>query len=188
MILSEKPDGRKYSRVLRRSITLIDHMADKNLKFFSLRDIAKDINENKKFIEFYILRTEKQMSISRIQDYLRYLVILKTVEKIENDKYRLSYKRPKKDEEWVQSFSDMALEHLCEILSMDHEGVINAIKTAINDHLDKKQIPTIDALVKTLDIDSGRSEELFRWSLYVFLDSPICPFYLRRNPFLTIKD
>ena len=190
MKLGEKPDGRKYSRVLRRSVTIIDHI-DKN-RIFELKEVAIEINKSKseKFEEFYNLKTEKQMSVSRIKDYIRYLEHLKAIVKVENqnDKYKLYFEKPVNNNMWIQILADMALEHMCELLDIDISKIIVKLKNIIKDHFKNKQIPTVDSIIKTLDIGTRKSEELFRWSLYVFLDSPICPFDLKRNPFLTIKD
>jgi hypothetical protein len=188
MALIEKPDGRKYSQVLRRCVTIVEYI-DENRKF-SFHDIAVEINKNKTFTEFFISRTEEQMSVSRIQDYLRYLAILKVLEKNqdENNRYKLNFNKPSSDEDWVQIFSDLALEQLCLMLGKNPQELVEILKRSINELLEEKQIPTIDAILRRLNIDSGRTEEIFRWSLYIFLDSPICQFNLRRNPFLTIKE
>ncbi|RIH64322.1 hypothetical protein D1164_14605 [Mariniphaga sediminis] len=188
MNLGEKSDGRKYSRVLRRSVAILDYLNKDRV--FSFKEIATEINasKNDKFIEFYNSRTDEQMSVYRIMDYIRYLEHLKSFVKIENDKYKLNFNKPNNDSQWIIKLSDQALEHISSTLNLDAAKAIEKLKKIITENFQNNEIPTIDSIIEELNIDTNKSKELIRWSLYVFLDSPICPFELKRNPFIIIKN
>jgi hypothetical protein len=129
------------------------------------------------------------MSAERILAYLRYLNSLKVIKKIDDEQklYILAIKKPSGDDNWVQLFSDLALDHLCSMTNNKHDKFLTELRKSINESYKKKSCPVINSVVTYFKIDSGRTEELFRWSMYTFIDSPLCPFDIRRNPFIIIK-
>lgn len=188
MTLGEKSDGKMYSKVLRRCVMITDTL-NKN-KSFTLREVASDINVKKTFTEFFISRTEKQMSTNRILDYLRYLSYLKVIVKSddENNLYSLNYSKPSKAEDWIQQFSDIAFEHLCGIVNKNQTDFLLAVRKSVKKAYKEERVPTVNWLISEFDIESGRTSEIFKWSLYIFMDSPLCPFEIKRIPYINILE
>ena len=184
--MEAKPDGRMYSRILRRIVAIVQTLPQK--KEMSIGEMAEDIHK-KKLREFYLERFKGSMSVGRVRDYIRYLRDIKALV-TKDDKFALEFPKKKTDQEWAQSMSDRALEHLAEILKRTPDKVPDLLESRRKKILRSGRVPTLDAVIADLEIEGGRAQELFRWSLYVYTDGPTCPFDLRRHPVLstTVED
>ncbi|HUW13304.1 MAG TPA: hypothetical protein VM537_26505 [Anaerolineae bacterium] len=178
--MERKSDGRMYSRITRRSVAIVGQI--QRGREYSINEIAAAI-EAKELPEFFLERFGKQMSLPRIRDYVRYLVDLEVLSPTDN-KYILALEHKHTDEDWAQALSDLALLHLAGILRRTAAETIEYFKALLEHLFDERRLPTIEALLTEVDISGGRSEEVFKWSLYVFTDVDNCPFDIRRYPVL----
>lgn len=106
--MNPKPDGRLYSRVLRRSVAIFNLIGPNNP--FTIREIAQDIH-NKKLSEFILSKTNTTISVQRINDYLRFLAVINAFTPI-NLKHQLAFSPKGNDREWAIKFSDLAWSYL----------------------------------------------------------------------------
>ena len=178
--MEEKEDGRMYSRIMRRCVAVINHLNQGET--FSINDIASEIHD-KKLPEFYLERFNRQMSVMRTKDYIRYLVEIDVVSR-DGDKYYLKFQHKTRDEEWAQELSDLALLHLAKALKKSPPEVVEYLEDLRNDFHSKSQLPTLDEIAEKSEISGNREQEYFRWSLYMFADVDTSPFDIRRYPVL----
>ena len=180
--METKPDGRFYSRILRK-IKVIVQIIPKYGEM-TLGELAKQINKNN-LPEFYLKRFNRSMSEVRIKDYIRYLQNIKVLV-LHEDKFISTFQERETDQEWAQAMSDRALEHLAEILKKRPDEIPDLLDDCRNKLLDSRRIPKLDIIIRHFEIEGGRSQELFRWSLHLYTDGPTCPFDIRHFPVLSI--
>jgi hypothetical protein len=183
--LGERPDGRLYSRITRRCVVLLRHI--KVGRKFELIEVAREINEES-YPEFQTFRGGQFVQIrpERIRDYLTYLADLKLIELAEK-RYTLKFAKPSSDGHWAQALSDVAREHLA--------GLFGTSVSKLPEHLEnlrrklhqKQKVPTVTAILGEAGVEGARSEEVFRWSLYLYTDGDASPFDLRQYPHLVKK-
>jgi hypothetical protein len=179
--MEAKPDGRLYSQILRKIVAIIQSIPKE--KEMTIREFAEDIHKRQLPV-FYLKRFGKSVSVERIGDYLRYLREIKILNAKEN-KFVLNFTHKKTDEEWAQALSDRALEHLSEIIEKPPNRIPNILESRRKRILKSRHVPTIENIILDLEIEGGRTKEIFRWSLYVYIDGPTCPFDIRRHPILS---
>jgi hypothetical protein len=173
-----RPDGRKYSRITRRSVAIISHVpADRGFTIYELADHVHDLE----LPEFYVKRFERQMSTLRVRDYVDYLADLKVIEQQEG-KYVRTFARRSSDGEWAQALSNLALAHLAGTLNRTADMTPDLLEQQINKLFRENRVPTVRAVLDELGIQGGRAQEAFKWSLYVYADGERCPFEVRRYP------
>lgn len=178
-----RPDGRKYSRITRRSVAIISHIpADEGFTIYELADHIHDLE----LPEFYVKRFERQMSARRVRDYVEYLADIKVIEQQEA-KYVRMFARRSSDGEWAQALSDLALAHLADALNRTPDMTPALLEQQISELFRENRVPTVTAVLSELGIHGGRAEEVFRWSLYVYADAETCPFEVRRYPTLSLR-
>lgn len=175
-----RPDGRKYSRILRRSVAIIKNLPKNTV--LSIVEMAEKIHE-KKLPEFYLERFGRQMSEGRMRDYIRYLREIKVIQAKDN-KYFVSFQNRTGDKQWAQALSDLALPHLAEVVGKTPDALPKYLEKQRNSLLKARRVPTVNAIVASLGIEGGREAEVFKWSLEVYTDGEACPFDIRRHPVL----
>jgi len=178
--MEPRPDGRSYSRITRRSVAVIRYLHTGRV--FKVSEIASEIHESK-LPEFYLERFKKQMSIARTRDYVRYLRDLEAIAERE-DGYTLVFRHRSADGEWAQALSDLALPHLARVLSKAPDEIPDLLESSLKVFYQKEQLPTLHDLASSFGIESGRAEEVFRWSIYIYTDGETCPFDIRHYPVL----
>jgi len=129
-------------------------------------------------------RFDRSVSAERIRDYIRYLRDIKVIS-AKDDKFILNFPSKKTDQEWAQAISDRALEHLAKMLKKTPDKIPDLLEARRNRLLRSRRVPTLGAIVSDLEIEGGRPQELFRWSLHAYTDGPTCPFDIRRHPVLS---
>jgi hypothetical protein len=179
--MQPKPDGRLYSRVLRRIVAITELLAPRHSK--TIGEIADGVYSAKLPV-FYLERFVRSISSERIRDYVRYLRDLKILEETDG-KLRLVMAKKQRDEEWAQAMSDRAREHLGSILEKSPADVASLLESRRRALLRTQRIPTLDAISADLKIEGGRAQELFRWSMYVYADGPTSDIQIRRYPVIT---
>lgn len=176
--MEQRPDGRKYSRVARRSVAIISNTpADRGFTVYELADYTHSLE----LPEFYLKRFERQMSAVRMRDYVEYLVDLGVMEQREG-KWVRTFARRSSDGEWAQSLSDLALSHLAAMLHRSPGMTPGLLQDEIIKFFADHRVPTLSAVIRELGIQGGRAEEAFKWSLYLYADGEACPFEIRRYP------
>jgi hypothetical protein len=159
-------------------VAITEQLTPKHSK--TIAGIADEVY-SKNLPEFYLARFGRSISSERIRDYVRYLRDLKILE--ENDgKLRLVMVKKRRDEEWAQAMSDRAREHLAGILEESPVDVASLLESRRKALLRAQRIPTLDAISADLEIEGGRAQELFRWSIYVYADGPTSDIQIRRYP------
>jgi hypothetical protein len=181
--MEPKPDGRLYSRVLRRIVAVITTVP--NGKKLSISEMA-DFIEGRNLSEFHLPRFGRTMSNDRIKDYIRYLRELEIVVP-KDDAFIIQFAAKRTDMEWAQALSDRALKHLSIMLKKPPDKVFDIIENCRRKLLRGQRVPTLDSVIAEMDLGGGRSEELFRWSFNVYADGDTCPFDVRRQPILLIE-
>jgi hypothetical protein len=181
--LKEKPDGRQYSRVLRRIVAIVRTLPKQGTH--SLTEMAALIRE-KELPEFHLKRFERQISEARVRDYLRYLKDLGALAEV-GEGFQLNFTHPKTGPEYAQVFSDLALEHLGKIMHKQPANVTAEVLSASDKLLRSRQIPTVDQVAAFFHITSAREMELFRWSVFVYTDGEASRFDIHRYPILANK-
>ncbi|MHA1280558.1 MAG: hypothetical protein ACTSQ8_25655 [Candidatus Helarchaeota archaeon] len=181
--MNEKDDGRLYSRIMRRSIVIIN-LLDLD-QVYTLDEIAGRVHKEAPK-EFYLERFKRQMSISRTKDYVRYLFDLQVIDR-KDDKYILNFQHRTNDDDWAQSLSDLAFPHLAKLLKITPPEVNQFLTRVRNQSHSEKKLPTLDKIIEQTDISSNREQEYFKWSLYIYADVDTCPFDIRRYPSLVLR-
>lgn len=184
--MGARPDGRLYSRIMRRCVALIQHT--KRARNFDLIEIAREV-QKKEYPEFQTRRGNQfvQVKADRIRAYLSYLVDLRIIQPSESQ-YSLNFAKPSKDSVWAQSLSDIAKEHLSKLLDKEPLELERHLETIRTQFHEEGKVPTIAAIVAEAGLDGTRQEEVFRWSLYLYADGDACPYELRQYPHLMRKD
>ena len=95
--MDTKPDGRQYSRVTRRSITIIKHL--RTGRVFDVNEVAAEI-EGRTLSDFYVKRFDRQMSVPRTRLYIRYLTELGAIVEQEEG-YARNFRHQQSDPEWA---------------------------------------------------------------------------------------
>jgi len=176
--MDRRPDGRKYSRIARRSVAIISNTpANRGFTVYELADYVHSLELS----EFYLKRYERQMSAVRMRDYVEYLVDLGTMEQREG-KWVRTFTLRSSDGEWAQSLSNLALAHLAAVLNRSPGMTPVLLEDQINELFADHRVPTLRAVIRELGVQGGRAEEVFKWSLYLFTDGEACPFEVRRYP------
>lgn len=181
--MDTKPDGRLYSRVLRRIVAIVQSLAQN--KELTIGEMAENIH-NRNLPEFYLKRFDRSISARRIADYIRYLRDIKVLVPREH-KFVLNFSERATDLEWAQAMSDRALEHLAQILKKNPDKVSDFLEAIRKRLFRSRRVPTLDAISSDLEMEGGRQQELFRWSIYVYTDGPTCLFDVRRHPVLSSR-
>lgn len=183
--MGEKPDGRLYSRVSRRCVTLLKHI--RSGQRFELGEIASEVREAD-YPEFMLLRAGRlvRMNTFRIRDYLSFLSALGLLKRSDK-KYLLNITKRTTDAHWAQTLSDAAREYLAEQVQekpSDLPQFLERIRKRLHSN---HRVPTISAILGEAGVEGARSEELFRWSLYLYTDGDACPFDVRQYPHIIKK-
>lgn len=175
-----RPDGRAYSRVTRRCVAIINRIREDRV--FTIEEIADEIRKLN-LPEFFLSRFNRQMSIGRFRSYIRYLVDLEVI-KQQDDKYISNFQRKNTDGQWAQALSDIALLYLGKFLDKKPDDIFDYLDKIRSEFHKESRIPTVDDLVTKIGIIGTRNQEIFRWSLYMYVDGDACPFEIRRYPAL----
>ena len=176
--MERRPDGRKYSRIARRSVAIISNTpANRGFTVYELADYVHSLE----LPEFYLKRFERQMSAVRMRDYIEYLVDLGVMEQREG-KWVRTFARRSSDGEWAQSLSDLALAHLAAVLNRPPGMTPVLLEDQINKLFADHRVPTLRVVIRELGVQGGRAEEVFKWSLHLYTDGEACPFEVRRYP------
>jgi hypothetical protein len=183
MRLEEKPDGRMYSRVLRRIVAII--LTIPRNRTLTLSELATLVHE-KKLPQFHLQRFDRQVSPERIRDYIRYLRDL-TVLQETTEGLSTQFTIPRAAAECAQVFSDLALEHLSKLMQVSPAEVVDKLLASRKRLLQQQQIPVLDTVASDQNITSGRDRELFRWSLFLYADGEASRLDIHRYPVLTTK-
>lgn len=166
--MDSKPDGRLYSRILRRSVAIVQNLSrDREM---TIGEMAEQVHE-KNITEFYLKRFDRSVSSERIRDYIRYLRDIKVIS-AKDDKFILDFPNKATDQEWAQAMSDRALEHLAKILKKTPDKVPDFLETGRNKLLKSRRVPTLDAIISDLEIEGGETSRdlpmvtsrLYRWT------------------------
>lgn len=181
--METKPDGRLYSKVLRRSVAIFQNISPSRV--FTIREIAEEIFTNN-VPEFYLNNLNRTVMPQRIAAYLRYLVEINAFSK-ENEKYKLAFLPRTLDKDWVIVFSDLAWLYLSLKTKTNLDGFITKLKTALKTFHNERVLPMIPDIIDEFEIESGQKEEYFRWALYMFTDAESCPFDVRHYPVVVEK-
>lgn len=184
MRIRERPDGRMYSRVLRRAVSIVASIPSS--KSMQLDEIV-ELLLKRKLPEFYLMRFKRQISEARMRDYVRFVRDLGLMKEEAGGYSTRSLPHLKTAEEYAQVFSDLALEHLAKLIPTPPAQVPSALLKAADRLLESKRVPTIDSVAETLNIGSGRQRELFRWSLYIYADGEASKVEVYRYPIISRK-
>ncbi len=177
---SLREDERKYSRVTRRLVVLVEHILPGRI--FNITEVAQEVFD-RNYPEFQIRRegVAKPISRSRVQDYIRYARDLGIIRDVE-DGYRVDFVRRTSDAGWTQALSDCAREHLATQFGIDAGELRHHLNELIDKYFGEKRLPTPHNIVVESGIRSGRALEITKWSLAVYADGPSCPFSTAWNP------
>ena len=181
--METKPDGRLYSKVLRRSVAIFQYISPSRV--FTIREIAEEIFANN-VPEFYLNNLHRTVMPQRIAAYLRYLVEINAFSK-ENEKYKLAFSPRTLDKDWVIVFSDLAWLYLSLKTKTNSDGFVTKFKNALKTFHKDLVLPMIPDIIEEFEIESGQKEEYFRWALYMFTDAESCPFDIRHYPVVVEK-
>ncbi|HUW08225.1 MAG TPA: hypothetical protein VM537_00770 [Anaerolineae bacterium] len=176
--MDTKPDGRQYSRVTRRSIAIIKHL--RTGRVFDVNEVAAEI-EGRTLTDFYVKRFDRQMSVPRTREYIRYLTDLGAIAEQEAG-YTRNFGHRESDPEWAQAFSDLAQQHLAQQLGVEPQEVVSLLEERTLSFHARAQLPTLDALAASFGIRRGRALEAFKCPMYMYMDGATCPFDLRAYP------
>jgi len=175
-----KPDGRRYSRVTRRSATIIRHL--RMGRTFTINEVAAEL-QARDLPEFYIKRFDRQMSMPRTRAYIKYLITLGAIVE-EGDGYTRQFRHQTSDGQWAQALSDLALQHLARLLGQSPEEVPAFLEELLAGYYEQQRLPTLGSIAADVGIGRGRALELFKWTIYMYLDGETCDFDLRAYPVL----
>lgn len=181
--MEQKADGRLYSRVLRRSVSVLQSIDSTRL--FTLKEISQEIFDNKNQ-EFYLSRLGRTISINRIGDYLRFLVEIGAFEKV-NEKYKLAVQPKTVDKDWIIVFSDLGWNYLAVKTNLSHDNFKKRLLEILIDFHNQRYLPMLPDIIDEFGISSGQKEEFFRWALYLYTDADSCPFDVRHFPVMIEK-
>jgi hypothetical protein len=175
-----KSDGTRYSRITRRCKAIIENIQEGRL--FSISEITDEIY-SKDLPEFYLKRFNAQMSKGRTRDYVNYLVDLDIVNRRGNQ-FTLGFHHRSRDEEWAQALSDQAWLYIAKVLNKKVGDVPDILRDVIKQFNQDGHLTTLEGIVTDIDIEEGRSQEKFKWALYLYTDGDSCPFDIRHFPLL----
>jgi hypothetical protein len=181
--MNPKPDGRLYSRVLRRSVAIFNFIGPN--KQFTSRDLAQDIYDQKLPV-FLLSKTNTMISVNRINDYLRFLSVINAFI-LKDHKLQLAFPLKSNDREWAIKFSDLAWSYLAKKTKQTNQEFQTDLQTKINALHQENRLPMLSEVFSEFDLVGGRDEEHFRWALYLYTDGENCPFDIRHFPVLTRK-
>lgn len=181
--MNPKPDGRLYSRVLRRSVAIFNFVGPR--KQFTTRELAQDISDQK-LPEFLLSKTNTTVSVYRINDYLRFLSAISAFA-LNNQKLQLAFAPKGNDREWAIKFSDLAWSYLAIKTKQTNQQFQTDLQRKINKLHQERSLPMLSEVISEFDIIGGRDEEYFRWALYLYADGENCPFDIRHFPVLMRK-
>ena len=176
--MDTKPDGRQYSRVTRRSIAIIKHL--RTGRVFEVNEVAAEIG-GRTLSDFYVKRFDRQMSVPRTRQYIRYLAELGAIAEQEEG-YTRNFRHQQSDPEWAQAFSDLAQQHLARLLGVETQEIASFLEEQTLSFHARAQLPTLNALAASFGIRRGRALEAFKWTMYMYMDGASCPFDLRAYP------
>jgi len=178
--MDAKPDGTLYSRITRKTVAIISFI--RTGRVFTLHEIAGEIHD-KAISEFHLRRFNREMSISRIRDYVGFVRDIGAIE-AQGNKYILTFQPRRLDGEWAQALSDLALVHLADLLGSSAQDIQARIERQLSLFFRARQLPTLTGLAQRLGIEGGREEERFRWSMSLYTDGETCPFTIHHYPVL----
>jgi hypothetical protein len=114
---------------------------------------------------------------------MKYLIELGAI--VEQDGgYTRQFRHQASDSEWAQALSDLALQHLARLLDQPPDEVPAFLDARLARFYEEERLPTLTALAAELGIKGGRALELFKWTIYMYLDGGTCDFDLRAYPVL----
>ncbi len=184
MQIRERADGRMYSRILRRAVAIVRSVPSS--KAFALSEIAELVIK-RKLPDFHLTRFDRQISVDRMRDYIRYVRDLGVILD-EDTQYRVKeLPNYKTAQEYAQVFSDLALEHLSKLIQKPTPKIPSLLADSSDELLRSKRVPTINSIADNLKIESGRQRELFRWSLYLYADGETSNIEVHRYPIISRK-
>jgi len=183
--MGKKPDGRLYSRIMRRCVVLLKHI--RVGRQFDLTEVAEEVHDAE-YPEFSTRRELKSAQIKpeRVRDYLSYLVDLEVLHSA-GKQHTLNFKKPSTDEHWAQALSDIARVHLSKMLGTQTGKLPSRLEDIRKGLHEKGRVPTVAAVIREGGIESNRREEEFRWSLYLYTDGDASPVEIRQYPHLIPK-
>lgn len=178
--MQNKPDGRKYSRVTRRSVSLLEEIP-RAMRIDFAQVVQTVLRKEKP--EFWLDRFGRMMSDARIAAYLRFLVEVGVIS-ARDDAHWCDFVAPNRDEDWAQELSDACMLYLANLLGVPVPSLAQTIADSVSSFFAKEQIPTVNSVAADFGFDSGRKNELFRWAFYVYVDGPTCPLDIGRSPYI----
>lgn len=185
--LAERGDGRLYARVTRRCVAILKHIPQN--RTFSLTHMAESIYKAE-LPDFYYLSQEgpKQLSPDRILTYLSFLVRLGGLTKT-GATYTGNLPKQATDGQWVQSLADLGRELLADFMACPPADIpdrLERIRARLHRRL---TVPRVSSVVIEAGIVPGtRTEEQFRWALYLYTDGPATELDIRHYPHLSRED
>lgn len=180
-----KPDGRMYSRITRRSVAIIKSLTLG--KSTNLNDLVDEIILQN-LPEFFLKRFNRQISESRLRDYLRFLRDINVFHEVDN-KYVLRFRHRNTDREWAQGLSDQGLLFLSKLLEKTPGETPEIIKNHLLNFHKSEVLPSLEGLSSQIGIvGGGRKEEIFKWAMYLYTDGEACPLDIRHFPVLVFKN
>jgi hypothetical protein len=153
---------------------------------FDFIEVAREVGE-KGHPEF--LRTaggEKvPISAGRIRDYVSHLHELGIILQVDR-RYRLNedFAKPSIDAEWAQYLADMAQSHLGKLLDEEPAAVPAILEKQRKKLHAADRVPTVAAIMSGIGIDGSRTQEKFKWSLFLYMDGGLSPLEIHRYPHL----
>jgi hypothetical protein len=182
--MDERPDGRKYARVTRRSRLLLESIpSGSGIAVSELTDAVVKRSPD----EFFLERYERAVSPERLRVYVRYLQHLDAVQIEERKVERTMTPLPRSDAQWAQQLADLARGALSELVGTTPANLPTKVADVAQALLASGSPPTIPELVRELGALAGQDEEYARWDVYLMCDAPASKFEIRRYPTLWLS-
>ena len=185
-ILGEKPDGRQYARVTRRTVRLLDISRQHGEILIS--DLAAKASASEEFHWTRAGGSREPISAGRLRDYVNFARTLGLfVNGSSREAVRVADNTPSGGlvpaETWAATLSSQALEYLQGPLREDNiVRARNKLGDTVDHLIEEMRDPTISAIAEYLGIVGGRDQEVFRWAMLLYFDGERCPFELRYHP------
>lgn len=183
--LEKMPDGRLYSRTMRRCVALLKDTGSESS--FLLGDRAAEVVSAELPDFMHDDGTGKMVSVGdeTIRSYLSLLAELDLLKRSKG-RYSLSFDKPKDDGHWVQMVADKALARLARMCKKQ--------PSQVNDYLDKirrrfhrrMEVPSVTATVDEASYTG--TPQTFRRCLDLYCDGARSTLEIRRFPHLAPKD
>jgi hypothetical protein len=176
-MMDQRPDGRKYAKVTRRSKAILECLPDAEL--LAVPDAIDRILERQKQ-EFFLPRYGRTISPGRLRVYLRFLDQLGAVH-IGEGQIQRTFRLPSSDGQWAQSLADHARKALGVLLKTDASNVPDLLVERAKGLLQAGKVPTVDQMISVLEDTENTATEFMRWNIYLVCDGARARIEIRRT-------